>query len=214
VEAARQLTATCRQVSSIIETPRPRCVVGPNAVIQLGEALDGRGKGDQAALIFGKAGCAALLERYPDSMINERVPARLFEAACEILGTEEAGAVLSDAGRRTGQYILANRIPWFARLLLPSLPRAWALRMLLNAISKHAWTFAGSGAFSYTYGKQCSIRITNNPLAAPIGCIWHAAVFEFLFSTLLNEPVHILELSCCKRGSNTCEFGFERPLTS
>ena len=73
--------------------------------------------------------------------------------------------------------------------LIRALPAPLGARLLSAAIAKHAWTFAGSGAFTIVAHRPLTFEIAANPLApgaaASPCCHWHAAVFERLFSTLV-----------------------------
>jgi divinyl protochlorophyllide a 8-vinyl-reductase len=57
------------------------------------------------------------------------------------LGPAMAAEVARDAGLRTADYLLANRIPKPVQVLLKHLPAPLAARVLLSAIRRHAWTF-------------------------------------------------------------------------
>ena len=122
-------------------------LVGPNAVIQLAAALRAApGAIEPAERVFASAGALRMLRVPPDAMIDEAIPARLFEALWRELPPEQAARIAHDAGRRTGAYVLANRIPAIARCVLCARCRpAWPAPLLLKAISRNAWTFAGSG---------------------------------------------------------------------
>lgn len=182
--------------------------VGPNAVIQLAGALaDFEGEGEQWR-VFAGAGCARLLSHLPREMIDEAIPARLFDAVRRCLPADRADAVLREAGARTGAYILANRIPGPAKMLLRLLPSPLAARMLLKAISKHAWTFAGSGVVSCSYGRPLAMTIATNPLATP-GCPWHTAVLEHLFRALAGRRIRVSHDACCRNAGTDCRFVIE-----
>lgn len=84
----------------------------------------------------------------PTEMIDEREPQALIKALVELVGPRLATTILRDAGHRTGDYLLANRIPRIAQWVMRALPRRVGLRLLLGAMQKNAWTFAGSGRFS------------------------------------------------------------------
>ena len=180
--------------------------IGPNAIIQMGEALSARKEEARAAQIYGRAGLLPYLAHPPEAMVDEGEVARLFKAVSDEADPQAARALFADAGRRTGRYILANRIPAFARALLPRLPRALAMRILLKAISKHAWTFAGTGHVTYRTGSPASITISENPIATSLGCIWHTAVFETIFSALINGPVKVCETACRCGVDHHCIF--------
>lgn len=177
--------------------------IGPNAIIQMGEALSARKEEARAAQIYGRAGLLPYLAHPPEAMVDEGEVARLFKAVSDEADPQAARALFADAGRRTGRYILANRIPAFARALLP---RALAMRILLKAISKHAWTFAGTGHVTYRAGSPASITISENPIATSLGCIWHTAVFETIFSALIHGPVKVCETACRCGVDHHCIF--------
>ncbi len=195
------------QVSAALVQDAAR--IGPNAIIQLGETFAARAMLDEAAAIYAKADCPQLLGNPPQVMVDEAIVARLFKAVIEELSPAMARDILTEAGRRTGDYILANRIPAPARLILPLLPRRLAKRILLAAIGKHAWTFAGSGRFSYTGGTPTIVSIGHNPVAIALGCVWHEAVFTRLFSALLSSPATVREDQCCGHGAEACTFRIE-----
>lgn len=176
------------------ETPMGR--VGPNAVIQLIHALEGAGKPHEVTRqIFEMAGCRELAVELPAEMIDERIPFRLFQAVWQVLPAAEAGLIARDAGRRTADYILANRIPSLAKLVLKLLPARLSAALLLKAVSRNAWTFAGSGRFGYELGRTARLEIASNPLVMP-GCAWHVGVFERLFGALVSvrTSVRCLEI--------------------
>lgn len=167
--------------------------IGPNAIIQVGETLSARHAGDLAQRIYARAGLLAWLHTPPSDMVEEQAVARLFDAVVAEAGDAPARDILREAGRRTGHYILTHRIPAVARAVLPRLPAALALRILLRAIRKHAWTFAGSGTFSYCLTGPPHMTISGNPLIPAVGCVWHAAVFETVFAALIGKPLQVRE---------------------
>jgi divinyl protochlorophyllide a 8-vinyl-reductase len=138
-------------------------------------------------------------------MVDERIPRRLFAALTTMWPRAEASAVLHDAGRRTADYLLANRIPGPAQRVLRLLPAPLASRALLAAIGKNAWTFAGSGACTTSHPGKAVIEIKDNPLAVP-DCPWHAGVFEGLFSALVHARPVVAHPRCCAAGDTVCRF--------
>jgi divinyl protochlorophyllide a 8-vinyl-reductase len=180
--------------------------VGPNAILQTAEALHAAGGEALAARAFGRAGLASLLAAPPADMVAEDDAARLLRALPEVLPPAQAEALLAEAGRRTGDYILAHRIPRPAQAVLRALPAWAASRLLLAAIRKHAWTFAGSGRVRVRGGGR--LEIAANPLAVA-GCAWHRAVFSRLFEALVAPRVGVRETACCARGAPACRFEIE-----
>ncbi len=183
--------------------------IGPNSLIQTGQALAALFGDETARRIFDRAGIGHRYADPPGTMIDEREPQRLFAVLCDTLSDQDATRVLAEAGHRTGHYLLANRIPKPARRLLPRLPSAISTRLLVRAISVHAWTFAGSGRFSgEVQGWRrpvVHLAIQNNPLPTP-GCPWHGAVFERLFATLTATQVSVLHPRCQAEGNDCCEW--------
>jgi divinyl protochlorophyllide a 8-vinyl-reductase len=179
-------------------------LVGPNAVIQLGNALRALAPGT-AERIYASAGFSRLLRNPPDAMIDEGIPMRLFEALWRDLPAGLAARVARDAGRRTGAYVLANRIPAPARLLLQALPARLSAPLLVKAIRKNAWTFAGSGLCRTEPGHPVVISILGNPLAMP-GCAWHVGVFECLFRALVSPTAEVRHEAVMTDGIATSRF--------
>ena len=185
----------------------PPARIGPNAIIQTGQALSALYGSGAARLIYEAAGLGAYLGDPPKSMIDEREPVALFAAIQATLPPAEADRVLAEAGHRTGYYILENRIPPIARHVLPMLPPGLSSRVLVSAISRHAWTFAGSGCFKGSVmgwsRPVVTLAIAANPLATP-GCPWHGAVFQRLFASLCGDVGSVRHSQCCARGDRFC----------
>jgi divinyl protochlorophyllide a 8-vinyl-reductase len=162
-------------------------LIGPNAAIQLHAALVAAKGESLARRVFSSARLEDWLTCPPSTMVDERRVAELHQALRRQLAPAEASAMARDAGQRTADYIMANRIPPLARRVLHLLPAPLASRALLRAIQKHAWTFVGSGKLVVRYGRPMIVAIHDNPfvfgerVATPI-CDWHSAVFERLFT--------------------------------
>ena len=168
-------------------------LIGPNAVIQLGQALrDHPGLGER---VFGRAGFLRLLTNPPDAMIDEAIPARLFAALWAEV-PDLAPAIAHRAGRLTGGYVRQNRIPRVARLAAP---------VLLKAIGKHAWTFAGTGQCLVAAGQPATVTILDNPLTMP-GGVWHVGVFETLFRGLISPRAQVIHTAMQVNGHPACRF--------
>lgn len=185
----------------------PPARIGPNAIIQTGQALSALYGSGVARLIFEAAGLGRYIGVLPTTMIEEREPVALFAAIQATLPPAEADRALAEAGHRTGQYILENRIPPIARHILPKLPVGVSSRLLVSAIARHAWTFAGSGRFEgrVTGWKRpvVTLVIAANPLATA-GCPWHGAVFQRLFASLCGDGASVRHTQCCARGDGAC----------
>jgi divinyl protochlorophyllide a 8-vinyl-reductase len=195
--------------------PRPMPAghrVGPNAIIQTREALDAICGSEMRRTLFAAAGLGRWQEHDPDHLVDAGDVQALSAAIARALPSRKAERVLSMAGGLTGGYILANRIPPFAQRLLRALPARCALPVLLMAVKRHSWTFAG--AAPVTCGADWRGRgwiiIEDNPLCAGRAgferCIWHEAVFKRLFSELVSPGVTVQETACTGGGQPSCRF--------
>jgi divinyl protochlorophyllide a 8-vinyl-reductase len=185
--------------------------IGPNAVIQLVEALRAAGLERAVAPAFASVGAVAWLVAPPEAMVDAAQVGRLHRAVRASLPPAQAAAVMADAGRRTADYLLSARIPHPVQLLLKLLP-AWLSAMcLVSAIRAHAWTFAGVGGFSACAGSPTIFELSGNPLCAgehsptPV-CAWHEAVFRRLFQALVSPAATAVETSCAACGDEHCRF--------
>jgi divinyl protochlorophyllide a 8-vinyl-reductase len=201
--------------------------IGPNAVTQMAAALQSR-LGDSAARrVFEMAGLSVYWLWPPDRMLPEAEVARLHRTVREALGSAMARDLAVDAGRRTADYLLARRIPRGAQLVLRVMPAAWSAQVLMRAIARHAWTFAGSGRFAArpvssadgSYG-PASVRwllsIADNPLCrglhlATPACDFYAAVFQRLAEVLVHAQAQVREVACEARGDASCRFELAWP---
>jgi divinyl protochlorophyllide a 8-vinyl-reductase len=185
--------------------------IGPNAVTRLAEALVAvRGAG-AARPVFERAGLAHRLSEPPERMVDEGEVIALHAALRESLPPDEAASIAWDAGRRTADYLLAHRIPTPMRVLLPRLPARLAAWILLSAIGRHAWTFAGSGRFVVLPGWPVRFSIAGGPLARGLcadapACGYYAATFEGLFRALVHPATRVAETECEACGAPACVF--------
>jgi len=180
-------------------------VVGPNAILQTAAALEAQGGRALAARVFDAAGLALRLDDPPCEMVPQGEAAALLCALHATLAPETARRVAGEAGRRTGEYILAHRIPGPVQFMLRIMPARFAGPALMGAVARHAWTFAGSGTVSCEMRPRVALVIGDNPLAVD-GCDWHCAVFETLFRRLVHPRARVDHPMCCARGNGLCRF--------
>lgn len=182
--------------------------IGPNAITQLVAILDrteGRNLRDAVMSL-----AAVSVPDPAKGMIPEGEAAAVHLALRRIL-PDRAEALLRLAGLATGRYILRHRIPRLAQGLIRALPAGLGARVLTAAITRHAWTFSGSGRFRVTSHHPLTFEVAANPLVAheraahPI-CHWHSAVFEQLFSELVWPNCTVREVACCAMGHPACRF--------
>ncbi|MDX8353773.1 bacteriochlorophyll 4-vinyl reductase [Cognatiyoonia sp. IB215182] len=185
-------------------------LIGPNAILQLLPVLEQAGGTRLRDQIMWAAG---VFDPPSDAGLMPEAPAARIHQALREIEPEMASSLAWAAGVRTAEYIMAHRIPGLAQGLLRLLPAPLAAPLLSKAIAQHAWTFAGSGRFSVA-GKLV-FEIADNPIVRgehsdrPL-CHWHAAVFEKLFSELVDPRLRCEETACCAMGAPACRFELTR----
>lgn len=184
-------------------------LIGPNALLQLVPVLDRVGGAELRRRLFAQAGVFEIPDG-ADGLIPEGPVARVHQELRREL-PEMAPMLAWEAGKRTGDYILINRIPRGAQSVLKTLPGWLAAPSLARAVAKHAWTFAGSGRFSIRSTRPLVFELADNPVVRgersdhPL-CHWHAAVFERLFTRLADPRLRCAETACCAMGAPACRF--------
>jgi divinyl protochlorophyllide a 8-vinyl-reductase len=189
----------------------PQARIGPNAVIRLVEALDACENRAVTTKLFKLAGVEDYVAHPPEKMVAEDQVTKLHHQLRGMVDGNRARSVSWIAGLRTAEYLLANRIPKPVQRLLRFLPARLGAFILLKAIGSHAWTFAGSGTFSWRLGKPIKLSISDCPLCrgdrttAPC-CHYYAATFERLFRELINSNATVIETECIAAGAPACCF--------
>ena len=190
--------------------------IGPNAVIRLAEALREQ-EGEAATVaVFERAGLAAYLGTPPSAMVRETDVAALHRALQRELGARRARRIARLAGGKTGDYLLAHRIPRAVQRVLRIAPAPLAGRVLLAAIGRNAWTFCGSGRFRAAAGVPVRVTIAGNPLCGDVdgeatACDFYAGTFERLFRALVHDGAVVDETHCEGRGDAACLFEIRWP---
>jgi divinyl protochlorophyllide a 8-vinyl-reductase len=186
--------------------------IGPNAITRLAEAVTTLHGADATQALFDEAGLARHLLDPPTEMVAEDDVIALHRAGRRLYGLDSFTPIARLAGELTGDYVLANRIPRPAQRLLKLLPAPLAARLLVRAITAHAWTFVGSGLFSFA-PRSGGLRLTieDSPLARdaqaeqPV-CVYYTATFERIFRELVSPQTRIVETACAAAGAPHCEF--------
>jgi len=193
-------------------------LIGPNAITRVAQVLPAWRGTAWAEQLFERAGLLRHWRSPPEQMVREDEVRALHAALREAMPAEEAAAVSRAAGLATADYLLGHRIPRAVQRLLKLLPAPVAARVLLKAITQHAWTFAGSGEFSVLWPRQRSrgsarvvLQIRNNPLCRQLhagapACDYYAATFERLFQVLVHADARVLETACEACGDDACRF--------
>jgi divinyl protochlorophyllide a 8-vinyl-reductase len=187
--------------------------IGPNALIQMVEALRVLWGPDETRSLLISLGLGHYAEAPPQRMLPQEQVAALHTRLFAMVDKQTFQAITRDAGLRTADYLLAHRIPRAVQWLLGRLPDAIAARILCQAIAKHAWTFAGSGEFSYAWSPGLVFRLRGNPLCSSISsatpiCDYYAATFERIFRVVVNDRWRVQERQCEASGDAVCEFVF------
>ncbi len=203
-----------------MDSPRgalDEALIGPNAMIQTARALEKRLGEPEARRILRLAGFESLLDVEPCGMQPEREFLALVTCLVEVLPDAVAHAVLHEAGVRTGAYVLRHRIPGAAKLLVRGLPPRVRIRLVLEAIARHAWTFAGSGAFEFR--TKPDVRLTLRlgsparqlPSTGPLHAYYHGAL-ETLLRALVSRDVALGEAPASRLSRREgAEFSLLRP---
>jgi divinyl protochlorophyllide a 8-vinyl-reductase len=182
--------------------------IGPNSVLQLVTVLDAHLGATARDSLLRRAGLTELPGA--EGLMPESPAVGLHRLLRHEHGAASA-ALLREAGSRTADYLLAHRIPRFVHWTLAALPQRRAIALLSRAIARNAWTFAGSGHFQYLARTPPVFLLHDNPLVRgdsaerPL-CHWHTAVFERLFTVLIDPCLRVEETTCCAMGAPACRF--------
>lgn len=192
-----------------------KALIGPNAIIQVADAINREFGPDRLAQVMQAAGLADLVAEPPSQMVDERDVARLHRAVAASMPVDTGRHIMWQAGENTARYLLANRIPRPAQIVLKMLPSMLAARALLKAIEKHAWTFAGSSSFTYAARAPVGISLKGSPLFATPDCralaeAYFQATFETLFRVLVNPSTRARSMQTAgmrkDASADTCAF--------
>jgi divinyl protochlorophyllide a 8-vinyl-reductase len=193
--------------------------IGPNAVIQVAAAMSQRlGRARTEPWLRESTGYS--FDSLPTAMIDEREAQALVHTLVAQVGPRLAADLLREAGHRTGDYLLANRIPRVAQWAIRAAPRTIGLRLLLDAMRQHAWTFAGSGQFVinpntptnrpgipdliFESCPMCSGMHETQPM-----CDFYGGTFERLIRALVARFASVQEVECMAQGHAHCRFILE-----
>lgn len=184
-------------------------VIGPNAILQTVAAVRERWGDARAREILN--GTQWRLDHLPMEMVDEAEVRSVTNALREMVGPDAALDVLDEAGERTASYLLAHRIPRVAQWVMRFSPVCVSARMLLAAISRNRWTFAGSAAVRLTSHPRVVVEFAGCPLCAGLhasgpSCQFYAATFRGLFRVLVNPRVTVTETACQAVGDSCCRF--------
>jgi divinyl protochlorophyllide a 8-vinyl-reductase len=190
--------------------------IGPNAITRMAEAMSGLHGAEVCQRVFDAAGLSFYLASPPESMLDEAHVIALHQAARTHFTVDAYAEVARLAGELTGRYVLRKRIPGPVKTLLTLLPFVLSAPILAGAMQRHAWTFAGSGAFSYRrQGRGLMLRIDDSPIARDVhgvksACAYYTGSFERLFDHVAPGRVRVEEVACSADGDEACLFEVRR----
>lgn len=165
--------------------------IGPNALIQTARAL-GELHPTLVVQTLHDAKLDGLLAAPPVHMVPEGEVAALVRALTVNLGPEAASRVLGWAGGYTADYLLAHRIPRPFQRVLAGVPRRVALRLLLLAVGAHAWTFAGSGAFTYDLRRAAPVLVVDSQIGpANVVRTYYSETFARLVRVMIDAGASV-----------------------
>ncbi len=187
--------------------------IGPNAIIQVAHVLRDR-LGRERAEPWLHDATGYTFDSLPVDMIDEREALALVHGLVDHVGPRLTSDLLRHAGHRTGDYLLAHRIPRVAQWAMRAAPRHTGLTLLLRAMRAHAWTFAGSGTFVVLPGEtrrvpdlvfescaMCRDLHEQQPM-----CDFYAGTFEKLIRALVARYASVQEVECMAQGHARCRF--------
>lgn len=184
--------------------------IGPNAILQPVRLLEA-GIGCVRAHAWAAEAFGG--DRYvpPTEAIDERIVGRMHALVNDRMGFEDAARLLRQAGEGTAVYLLRHRIPRSFQRLERLLPSALALRLLAYAISRHAWTFVGTGDFRFASGDSPAFEIRNCPICRARRtdlpcCDFYTGTFSGLVRTLVGAGGTVREVECEALGQRCCRF--------
>lgn len=180
--------------------------IGPNALIQSVNALREQYNEDLIRTILGQCGQEDLLVTSPTTMVAEQAFADLVVALADQLEIEPARQVLWRAGQLTAGYLLQHRIPRPFQWLLRPLPHRPALQLLLLAVGKHAWTFVGSGQFSYVVGKMPELTVLTRLYPGEAVCGFYGGTFDHLIHVLITAQAQTQVTTLLAAGQTKCVY--------
>jgi len=172
-------------------TPAAPSKIGPNSIIQTVNALEASMGKEKTEALLRSIGQDHFIGNLPTDMTDESKFHALVTALDTEIGARETAAILEESGSRTAEYLLRVRIPGLFQKLLKLLPAGAAFSLLFFAISKNAWTFAGSGEFTYSTGKNPVINLkVLHPSRPSVGSFF-LGTFTHLIHELVNTKATI-----------------------
>ncbi|MBZ4219374.1 MAG: bacteriochlorophyll 4-vinyl reductase [Chlorobium sp.] len=183
--------------------------IGPNSIIQTVAALESAYGKTKCEALLSKIGQGYLVGNLPKEMVEEAKFHSLVIALQKEIGETATSSILKESGERTARYLLKVRIPGIFQQLVKLLPPRLAFKLFLFAISKNAWTFAGSGEFSYTMNRPPEITVRVTFPTNPVVGNFYLGTFTALLQELVN-PATTIKADIRKEGRDIrCSYRCE-----
>ena len=185
--------------------------IGPNAIIRVAETLRDVLGEDTTRLIFASAHLEPHLAHPPTGMVPEEDVGALQTALFDGLEESEARKIAFEAGLRTGDYLLANRIPKPAQAVLKVLPPSLASRICSAQSGSTPGPSPGPATSVSRNGHPVIVSIKRCPLCRGrhgdhMQCDYYAGTFQRLFEVLVSRNTFVREISCEATGGDSCAF--------
>lgn len=184
--------------------------IGSDAVLHTLDALSEVGGDHLTQEIIDAAGLRHVVGQTLQEMVPQSVFSALVQSIEDLLPRSQVDLVAVKSGRKTGAVLLEQYIPEMAQKLLRTLPKRVAGPLLLRALEKHAWTFAGSASVHHIDGPPLKLVIGNNPMAI-WGCLWQCALLETVFRRVVSPDARIWQMACCESNPMECCVDYKPP---
>jgi divinyl protochlorophyllide a 8-vinyl-reductase len=180
--------------------------IGPNSIIQTVGVLESRYEKPATENLLKKIGQGYLINNLPSEMVEESKFHSLVTALQKELGDQATAGILKESGERTAKYLLKVRIPGPFQTIVKLLPAGIAFKLFLFAISKNAWTFAGSGEFSYGSKPSPFIKVKVTYPSLPVVGNFYLGTFDALLKELVNPRTTIKADIRKDKGAILCSY--------
>ena len=180
--------------------------IGPNSIIQTVGALESDYGKNETEKLLKKIGQGYLINNLPSEMVEESKFHSLVTALQKEIGDAATAKILKESGERTAKYLLRVRIPGPFQTIVKLLPAGLAFKAFLFAISKNAWTFAGSGEFSYGSKPSPNIMVKVTFPSHPVVGNFYLGTFSALLRELVNPKTEINADIRKENGAIRCNY--------
>jgi divinyl protochlorophyllide a 8-vinyl-reductase len=200
----------CLDIGAPMRAPAAR--IGPNTIIQLAHVLrDRHGRGVASSVLFESTGYA--LTAPPRSHGRRARGAGARTRSCTRSANGRVPRVLHEAGRRTADYLMANRIPapcavgheGAAEARRPGGAAARPCRPTpgpSRGAAPSAWSCTRTGDDAHLPRLR---HVPGHEAEGPV-CDFYAGTFEHLIRTLVAPRAEVREVECQAQGGHCCRF--------